>query len=161
MGGGEEDEDVRRKGEIARMFTAFAHKFPNAPEITAEELARDMLDNQKPLVVVDVRTKEEQDVSVIKSAIRKDDFEELKAEFADHKVGGGGLYDLNPVVTHSALKAPPGFNPFAPTKMIKVCFRSVLGVKVCFQMGQLVPLQHGGGVLHGGGLYKLNPVDDP
>lgn len=81
-----EDEDQRRKAEIDRMFAEFAHKFPDAPEITAEELAQDLRDNAKPLVVVDVRTKDEQDVSVIKSAIRKEDFEELKSEFAEHKV---------------------------------------------------------------------------
>ena len=81
-----EDEDQRRKSEIDRMFAEFEPKFPKAPVITCEELAQDMRDNSKPLVVVDVRTKEEQNVSVIKSAIRKEDFEALKSEFTDHKV---------------------------------------------------------------------------
>ena len=81
-----DEEDKRRKGEIERMFSEFAPKFPDAPQITCEELVRDMQDNSKRLVVVDVRTKEEQDVSVIKNAIRKEDFEDLKSEFSNHKV---------------------------------------------------------------------------
>lgn len=85
-GADEDEEDARRQREIDRMFAEFAPKFPNAPEITAEELAKDLRENKRPLVVVDVRTKEEQDVSVIKSAIRKEDFEALKSEFREHKV---------------------------------------------------------------------------
>ena len=38
------------------------------------------------LVIVDVRTKDEQDVSMIEGAMRKDDFEARKDEFKGHKV---------------------------------------------------------------------------
>lgn len=79
------DEDERRKGEIEKMFAEFAPKFPGAPTITAEELVRDMA-GTGALVIVDVRTREEQDVSMIRSAIRREDFEELKSEFKGHKV---------------------------------------------------------------------------
>jgi hypothetical protein len=56
---GAEAEDTRRQTEIARLFAEFAPKFPGAPEISAEELARDVRNNDR-LVVVDVRTKAEQ-----------------------------------------------------------------------------------------------------
>jgi hypothetical protein len=52
----------------------------------------DMGSGKTKLVVVDVRLKDEQDVSMIKGALRKDDFEKRKADF---KVGcGGGLLRL-------------------------------------------------------------------
>ena len=64
-----------RRAEVERLFSEFAPKFPGAPEITAEKLMRDLASEGKPVVVVDVRTEAEQDVSVIASALRKSDFE--------------------------------------------------------------------------------------
>ena len=74
-------ESDRRKAEIERLFEEFAPKFPGAPEITAEQLRRDITNGAKPVVLVDVRTEDEQDVSVIKSALRKPEFEARKEEF--------------------------------------------------------------------------------
>ena len=76
-------ESDRRKAEIERLFEEFAPKFPGAPEITAEQLRRDITNGAKPVVLVDVRTEDEQDVSVIKSALRKPEFEARKEEFRE------------------------------------------------------------------------------
>jgi sodium/bile acid cotransporter 7 len=75
-----------RRAEVERLFSEFAPKFPGAPEITAEKLMRDLASEGKPVVVVDVRTEAEQDVSVIASALRKSDFEARKDEFRNHVV---------------------------------------------------------------------------
>lgn len=79
-------ENDRRKAEIERLFEEFAPKFPGAPEITAEQLRRDITSGVKPVVLVDVRTEDEQDVSVIKSALRKSEFEARKEEFRQSHV---------------------------------------------------------------------------
>ena len=79
-------ENDRRKAEIERLFEEFAPKFPGAPEITAEQLRRDITSGAKPVVLVDVRTEDEQDVSVIKSALRKSEFEARKEEFRQSHV---------------------------------------------------------------------------
>ena len=75
-------EDARRRAEVSRMFSEFAPKFPDAPEITAEALlrafsARDgtYARGSNPLVVVDVRTDAETRVSVIRGALTKRAFE--------------------------------------------------------------------------------------
>jgi len=88
-GGAGGGEDARRVGEIERLFAEFAPKFPKAPQMNAEQLSKEMKASnakKKKLVVVDVRTKDEQDVSMIKTALRKEEFEARKAEFKDHKV---------------------------------------------------------------------------
>lgn len=71
-------EDARRRAEVSRLFSEFAPKFPDAPEITAEALlrafsARDgtYARGSKPVVVVDVRTDAETRVSVIRGAPRR------------------------------------------------------------------------------------------
>jgi len=89
--GGGEDEDARRQSEIDRLFAEFAPKFPKAPQMSAEQLSKEMSRNasskqMNKLVVVDVRTKDEQDVSMITTALRKEEFEVRKGEFKDHKV---------------------------------------------------------------------------
>ena len=88
-------EDARRRAEVSRLFSEFAPKFPDAPEITAEALlrafsARDgtYARGSKPVVVVDVRTDAETRVSVIRGALTKRAFEaRLDAgDFATHAV---------------------------------------------------------------------------
>lgn len=74
------DEDANRVSEINRLFDEFSPKFPDAPEITAETLLSQSIDgtymyNSKPVVVVDVRTDLETEVSVIKNAMTKVAFE--------------------------------------------------------------------------------------
>lgn len=88
-------EDARRRAEVSRLFSEFAPKFPDAPEITVEALlrafsARDgtYARGSKPVVVVDVRTDAETRVSVIRGALTKRAFEaRLDAgDFATHAV---------------------------------------------------------------------------
>ena len=74
--------DAESKQKIASLVDEFSPKFPNAPEITPEVLLSQSAGNPgkytfnaKPVVVVDVRTHDETEVSVIKNAVTKKAFE--------------------------------------------------------------------------------------
>ena len=76
-------------GKLQRMWELFQSDkesyFAGAPEISVAQLTEWLKDGRK-LVIVDVRDKEEQDVSMIPGAIRVQDFDPDSTQYTDHVV---------------------------------------------------------------------------
>eukprot|EP01026_Neomeris_dumetosa_P016270 TRINITY_DN1617_c0_g2_i1.p2 TRINITY_DN1617_c0_g2~~TRINITY_DN1617_c0_g2_i1.p2 ORF type:complete len:190 (-),score=23.47 TRINITY_DN1617_c0_g2_i1:244-813(-) len=76
----------RKKEKLWKMYDSYKQvAFPKAPEISVSELAQKMK-NGDEIVLVDARTKEEQEVSIIPGAIPKQDFERRKVELQNQTV---------------------------------------------------------------------------
>ncbi len=67
---------------ITELFDVYSPEFPNAPGITATELSARV----QPVVLVDVRTPEEQFVSRIPGAMDHQDFEKSIADYSDSTI---------------------------------------------------------------------------
>lgn len=79
---------MERKAKVNSLFAGYkTSAFPNTNEITAQEL-KAMLDNQasSPVVVVDVRTEAEMEVSVIPNAIKQAEYEQQQERYKSHTV---------------------------------------------------------------------------
>lgn len=73
--------DAEKRAAIEAMYREFQPDFPDAPEISVEELIR--LRTREDLLIVDVREPEERMVSIIPGAISKEAFESLKRGLGD------------------------------------------------------------------------------
>uniref|UniRef100_A0A7S0WSG5 Rhodanese domain-containing protein n=1 Tax=Pyramimonas obovata TaxID=1411642 RepID=A0A7S0WSG5_9CHLO len=80
-------EVARRKAQVAEMFTGMKAKaFSKTEDISATELKSMLAKPENKVVLVDVRTPVEQDVSIIPTAIRKEVFEATKDKYKDHTI---------------------------------------------------------------------------
>jgi sodium/bile acid cotransporter 7 len=74
------------KVEVIKKYEGFkASSFPEVPDLTIQQLQDMLQDKSRKVVLVDARTSDEQDVSMIPGAVRRSpDFEQLdKAELKD------------------------------------------------------------------------------
>ncbi len=71
-----------KTARIEEMYAGYKKDFPQVEGVTAREL----LDTRDELVLVDVRTAEEQAVSMIPGAISRDDFDADRARFAGSRI---------------------------------------------------------------------------
>jgi rhodanese-related sulfurtransferase len=80
--GGDEQENLER---IAEMYEGYHQEFPEVTAIEADELA-ERLAGTEPPVLVDVRTDEEREVSIIPGAISRQEFETRRGELDGREV---------------------------------------------------------------------------
>ena len=73
--------DGEKRAAIEAMYREFQPDFPDAPEISVEDLIR--LQTGENVLIVDVREPEERMVSIIPGAMSKEAFESLKRELGD------------------------------------------------------------------------------
>lgn len=78
----ESDEEAR--ATILSMYKGYHDSFPDIAETTPAEIADEFKDGN--LVIVDVRTPKEREVSMIPGAITQLEFEEKKADLEDKRV---------------------------------------------------------------------------
>lgn len=78
-------DDAGKRARIDAMYAEYRQEFPDVEAISAAELAR-RLDGDDPPVVVDVRTDEERQVSMIPGAISQQEFERHRDELAGREV---------------------------------------------------------------------------
>lgn len=74
-----------RRQQIDTVYQGYKTGFPEVHDISAAEV-KELLAKQVPLVFVDVRSSEEQQVSKIKDAIIKTEFEKDKERFKSSKI---------------------------------------------------------------------------
>jgi len=74
-----------RKQQLEEMYRGYKQSFPQVHDITAAEVD-ELLSRPEPVVLVDVRTREEQEVSMIKGALTKAEFEKVKDRYKDATV---------------------------------------------------------------------------
>lgn len=84
-GGAEELAEAEKRQRIAAMYEEYREEFPEVEAISAAELAYRM-NTDEPLVLVDARTPEEREVSMIPGAISQEEFERRKSELAGQEV---------------------------------------------------------------------------
>lgn len=82
--GGVPRDDAERLRRIERYYGLCARLLPRVPEISAAELSQRLRETR--LAIVDVRTPQEQAVSMIPGAISQAEFERRKHEFRDAPV---------------------------------------------------------------------------
>ncbi len=73
-----------KQQKIATMYEEYRREFPEVPRITASELQQ--LRQQKDIILVDVRTLEEQAVSIIPGAISQSEFEQNLDKYKDYPI---------------------------------------------------------------------------
>jgi sodium/bile acid cotransporter 7 len=66
--------DAEKRARIDELYESYKSRFPDAPEMTVETL-RQRLAGDEPLVLVDVRSDKEREVSMIPGAISQEEFE--------------------------------------------------------------------------------------
>jgi len=76
--------DADKAARIAEMYADYSKKFPQVEGISAEELRG--LEPDRKVALVDVRTPEEQAVSMIPGAITQQEFDAHRANYADSLV---------------------------------------------------------------------------
>ena len=69
-----DQSEAGRQQKIATIYTKLSRKFPQVKEITVQELQQ--LQQQEKTILVDVRTPEEQSISMIPGAISQTEFEQ-------------------------------------------------------------------------------------
>jgi sodium/bile acid cotransporter 7 len=77
--------DAEKQARIEELYESYKTDFPSAPETTVETLVRELAEPEPP-VLVDVRTDEEQEVSVIPGALSREEFEARRDELAGREV---------------------------------------------------------------------------
>jgi sodium/bile acid cotransporter 7 len=77
--------DAEKRARIDELYESYKSKFPNAPEMTVETLAKELAGPEPP-VIVDVRSDEEREVSMIPGAISKKEFEKGRDQFSGREV---------------------------------------------------------------------------
>ena len=73
-----------KRQKIATMYEEYNREFPEVPGITASELQQ--LRQQKDIILVDVRTAEEQAISMIPDAISQSEFEQNLDKYKDYPI---------------------------------------------------------------------------
>ena len=63
------NDNVEKRAQLQQMVASYQSKFPDVPTMTSQELV-EAKKAKKTVLLVDVRTKEEQDVSMIPGAVR-------------------------------------------------------------------------------------------
>lgn len=94
-GGAASGTDAEKRARIERMYAEYSEDFPQVRVVSAQELAE--LRGADDVVLVDVRTPEEQAVSMIPGAVTQEEFEAEREKYA-------GL----PVVTYCTIGARSG-----------------------------------------------------
>lgn len=79
----EKSEEAKLR-QIEKLYAKSKQSFPEVPDVSANELLRQC--EEADVVLVDVRTPEEQAVSMIKGAIRAVDFERHPEQYRDKTV---------------------------------------------------------------------------
>lgn len=74
-----------RRSQVATMYAGYKDGFPEVRDISAAEV-KVLLEQQVPLILVDVRTDEEQQVSMIAKATTKNSFEKEKEKYKNSAV---------------------------------------------------------------------------
>jgi sodium/bile acid cotransporter 7 len=77
--------DAEKRARIDELYESYKSKFPNAPEMTVETLAKELAGPEPP-VIVDVRSDEEREVSMIPGAISREEFEKHPDRFTGREV---------------------------------------------------------------------------
>jgi sodium/bile acid cotransporter 7 len=77
--------DAEKRARIDELYEGYRKSFPAAPEKTVETLVQE-LSGPEPPVLVDVRSKEEQGVSMIPGAISREEFEKHPDRVAGREV---------------------------------------------------------------------------
>ena len=121
------DKDAEKLTRIQEMYAGYEEKFPGVTGITAEELRALRADGE--VVLVDVRTPEEQAVSMIPGAVTQAEFEAERGKYAGA-----------PVVTYCTIGARSG--EYAAKLAAD-------GVEVRNLEGSLLAWTHAGGELAG------------
>lgn len=119
--------DAEKLARIAAMYADYRKGFPDVPGVSAQELAA--LQANGEVVLVDVRTAEEQAVSMIPGALTQEDFE------AERK-----RYEGSRIVTYCTIGARSG--EYAAELQAD-------GLKVRNLEGSLLAWTHAGGELAG------------
>lgn len=78
------DNDAERLRQIEERYAEFKLSFPAIRDVSVDELIE--RNERRPLVIVDVRPKDERDVSVIPNAVSQDWFEEHRDQYRDKLV---------------------------------------------------------------------------
>ncbi|KAF5826992.1 Rhodanese-like domain-containing protein [Dunaliella salina] len=74
--------------QIKEMYSKNKASFPDVPDMSCEEVASVALQaNNKPLIIIDTRTQEEQQVSMLPGPVlTQEEFEQKQEEFKQHEV---------------------------------------------------------------------------
>ena len=78
------EEDQARRARIDDMYRDYRRAFPEVPEVTAAELLA--LPDTVPVILVDVRSEAERDVSVIPGAITPEELRATGDRYRGHRV---------------------------------------------------------------------------
>ncbi len=76
--------DADKAARIAKMYADYSKKFPEVSGISAEELQR--TEQERKVVLVDVRTPEEQAISMLPGAVTQEEFEARLDDYRDSLV---------------------------------------------------------------------------
>lgn len=77
-------DNIARQERIESLYQGYRESFPDVNEITAQGVLD--LQNAEPTVLVDVRTPEEQAISMLPGAITQDAFEATRKLYADKTI---------------------------------------------------------------------------
>lgn len=79
--------DAQKKAKVSQMYAAYKQEFPEVTDITPREVMG-LLAQKAKVVLVDVRTAEEQQVSILPGAIASEVFLGNPKAYRDHSVVG-------------------------------------------------------------------------
>lgn len=79
--------DAQKKANVYRLYAGYKQEFPEVTDIAPQELMR-LLTEKKPVVLVDVRTAAEQQVSMLPGAVTSEVFLSNLEAYRDHTVVG-------------------------------------------------------------------------
>lgn len=86
-GSAEPPADFQKKAAVYEMYARYKRDFPEVTDITPKEVMR-LLTQKKKVVLVDVRTPEEQRVSMLPGALTREEFLSRPEAYRDHLVIG-------------------------------------------------------------------------
>ena len=73
-----------KQAKIENLYTQYARKFPKVKDLSAEEIQQ--LQEQEKVVLVDVRTPQEMEVSMIMGAIPQEEFERHQEKYRNDTI---------------------------------------------------------------------------
>jgi rhodanese-related sulfurtransferase len=79
--------DPQKKAKVYQMYAGYKKEFPEVRDITPREVMQ-LLTEKKPVVLVDVRTAEEQQVSMLPGAVTSESFLRRLDHYRDHTIIG-------------------------------------------------------------------------
>jgi rhodanese-related sulfurtransferase len=77
--------EAEKAARITELYAGYRAEFPEAPELSVEELL-DRLRGPGEVVLVDVRTDSEREISMIPGSMSRLEYEQLRSDLGEHTV---------------------------------------------------------------------------